>query len=187
MSDAAKPRRKPITKTVRFEIFKRDGFTCSYCGAHPPAVILHVDHIHPAAKDGTNDPDNLVTACEDCNQGKAARLLSAVPQSLAQKAKLIREREAQIAGYRTAIDAARVRQDGDLDKIEDVFRETFQVKFTVKFRENVRRHFLSVLDVDDLVNHAWMACERIDEVNDAIKYFCGINWRVIRNDGRFPQ
>lgn len=187
MSDTAKPRRKPISKTVRFEVFKRDGFTCSYCGAHPPAVILHVDHIHPVAKGGTNDPDNLVTACEDCNQGKAARLLSAVPQSLAQKAKLIREREAQIAGYRTAIDAERLRQNSDIDAIEDVFREVFGVRFTVKFRENVRRNFLPALDVDDLVKHAWMACDRIDESEDAISYFCGINWRVIRGDGRHQK
>jgi len=179
-----KPRRKSITKTVRFEVFKRDGFTCSYCGAHPPAVILHLDHIHPVSKGGTNDPDNLVTSCEACNQGKSARLLSSVPQSLAQKAKQIREREAQIAGYRAATDTARARENRDIEAIEDVFREVFGVAFTAKFKENVRRNFLQDLDVEDMIKHAWMACERIDEAEDAIRYFCGINWRVIRDDGR---
>lgn len=183
----AKPRRKPITKTVRFEVFKRDGFTCLYCGAHPPAVILHVDHIHPVSKGGTSDPDNLATSCEDCNQGKSARLLSAVPQSLAQKAKQLREREAQIAGYRAATDAARVRQNRDIEAVENVFREVFGVTFTAQFKENMRRNFMQDLDVEDLIKHAWMACDRIDESEDAIRYFCGINWRVIRDDGRYRR
>ena len=34
--------RKQISARIRFEIFKRDQFTCQYCGAHPPAVILQV-------------------------------------------------------------------------------------------------------------------------------------------------
>lgn len=39
--------RKPISKKLRFEVFKRDGFRCAYCGKFPPAVILEVDHIEP--------------------------------------------------------------------------------------------------------------------------------------------
>ena len=35
--------RKQISARIRFEIFKRDQFTCQYCGAHPPAVILQVE------------------------------------------------------------------------------------------------------------------------------------------------
>ena len=65
--------RKPIKKSVRFEVFKRDGFVCQYCGAHPPAVILHIDHIHPVAEGGTDDFDNLITACEPCNLDQEAR------------------------------------------------------------------------------------------------------------------
>ncbi len=30
-----------ISKRLRFEVFKRDGFVCQYCGNHPPAVVLH--------------------------------------------------------------------------------------------------------------------------------------------------
>lgn len=44
---------------------------------------LHVDHIHPQSRGGTNDLDNLVTACSDCNIGKGARLLGPVPADLA--------------------------------------------------------------------------------------------------------
>ena len=68
--------RKPISKKTRFEVFKRDGFKCTYCGAEAPKAVLHVDHIQPVAKGGGNDMLNLTTACADCNGGKSDRLLS---------------------------------------------------------------------------------------------------------------
>lgn len=71
----AHPNRKPISKSMRFEIFKRDGFTCQYCGQRPPAVVLACDHIHPVAEGGQNVIENLITSCSDCNIGKGAGLL----------------------------------------------------------------------------------------------------------------
>ncbi len=68
-------RRRSLGKRLRFEIFKRDGFTCQYCGAQPPNGVLVVDHIIPVAGGGTGDPLNLITACETCNQGKSDRHL----------------------------------------------------------------------------------------------------------------
>jgi HNH endonuclease len=65
-----------LSKKLRFEVFKRDSFTCQYCGQRAPAVILHCDHIKPRAEGGLTDILNLVTACEDCNLGKGARTLS---------------------------------------------------------------------------------------------------------------
>lgn len=57
----------------RFTILNRDGFTCQYCGTSPrnnPGCVLHVDHVLPLSQGGSNDPDNLITACELCNLGK---------------------------------------------------------------------------------------------------------------------
>lgn len=68
--------RKPIPKKIRFEVFKRDRFTCQYCGRMAPDVILEIDHIKPVAEGGENDILNLVTACKDCNRGKGKTLLS---------------------------------------------------------------------------------------------------------------
>lgn len=70
--------RKSTGKTLRFEVFKRDGFTCRYCGAQPPAVVLVVDHIIPVAEGGPTTIENLNTACEPCNQGKSSRPLGVV-------------------------------------------------------------------------------------------------------------
>ncbi|WP_157266504.1 HNH endonuclease [Azohydromonas aeria] len=68
--------RKSISKKTRFEVFKRDGFKCQYCGAAAPDVLLQVDHIHPVSQDGDNDMMNFITSCQPCNAGKSDRLLS---------------------------------------------------------------------------------------------------------------
>lgn len=65
-----------VSTRTRFEVLKRDDFTCRYCGRKPPEVKLHVDHIVPVSKGGTDDFVNLVTACQDCNLGKSAKELT---------------------------------------------------------------------------------------------------------------
>lgn len=80
--------RKNIPKSVRFEVFKRDSFTCQYCGKSAPDVILEVDHIMPVSKGGTNEIMNLVTACRDCNRGKGAKQLDDSTVVKKQKAQL---------------------------------------------------------------------------------------------------
>lgn len=65
--------REPLSKTLRFEVFKRDKFTCQYCGRMAPDVILEIDHIKPVKDGGKSDILNLVTSCRDCNRGKGAR------------------------------------------------------------------------------------------------------------------
>lgn len=69
-------RRKSLSKKTRFEVFKRDKFTCQYCGRMAPDVILEVDHIKPVAEGGNNGMMNLITSCRDCNRGKGKRKLS---------------------------------------------------------------------------------------------------------------
>jgi len=66
---------RSISKRLRFEVFKRDDFTCQYCGAQPPKVVLEVDHMHPVAEGGTGDAENLITSCDKCNRGKGKKLL----------------------------------------------------------------------------------------------------------------
>jgi hypothetical protein len=68
--------RKAISKKIRFEIFKRDSFTCQYCGKSAPDVILELDHIQPISKNGEDDVFNLITSCFDCNRGKSNNELS---------------------------------------------------------------------------------------------------------------
>jgi len=75
-SEQGTTERKAIGKRVRFEVFKRDGFKCQYCGAQAPEAVLEADHINPVSKGGGNDIMNLVTACRSCNAGKSNISLS---------------------------------------------------------------------------------------------------------------
>lgn len=68
--------KRNVSKKTRFEVFKRDKFTCQYCGRSAPEVVLNCDHIDPIANGGSNDVINLVTSCESCNAGKKDRLLT---------------------------------------------------------------------------------------------------------------
>lgn len=62
--------RQPIPRKLRHEVFQRDGYRCRECGATNKESRLHVDHIKPVAKGGTNDLSNLQTLCEECNRAK---------------------------------------------------------------------------------------------------------------------
>lgn len=108
-----KPIREPISKKTRFEVFKRDNFTCQYCGAKAPEVVLHCDHINPVAEGGGSEIMNLVTACAACNGGKGPRKLddrSAVERQRAQIEELEARREQleMMLAWRDAADAAAV-------------------------------------------------------------------------------
>lgn len=59
-----------VSKTMRFAVLKRDGFKCRYCKTTDDE--LTVDHVLPVSLGGTDDPENLVAACEPCNQGKGS-------------------------------------------------------------------------------------------------------------------
>jgi hypothetical protein len=68
--DTKPPKRKPMSPRTRWHILERDGFRCRYCGRSASEVKLHVDHMIPVSAGGTDDHDNLVTACAECNLGK---------------------------------------------------------------------------------------------------------------------
>lgn len=63
--------RVEFSKELRRQVYRRDGFKCRYCGKRPRPI--HLDHIIPVCQGGSNHPDNLVTACPDCNLKKGGR------------------------------------------------------------------------------------------------------------------
>lgn len=66
-------RRNGLSPKKRFDVLKRDGFKCQYCGNDGNSVSLEVDHIVAVANGGSDDEGNLITACFNCNRGKGAR------------------------------------------------------------------------------------------------------------------
>lgn len=61
-----------VSRSLRFQVLRRDGYRCHYCGATAAEAKLTVDHVTATALGGTDTADNLVTACEPCNGGKSA-------------------------------------------------------------------------------------------------------------------
>lgn len=119
-------KRKAVSPRSRFEIFKRDKFTCQYCGSKAPDVVLEVDHIAPVAEGGTNDPLNLVTACTTCNGGKGARRLS---------------------------DDAEVQRQRD--RIEDLAERRLQMEAMLEWRAELSRLAEEQVDVCDAAMQAY--------------------------------
>lgn len=58
----------------RRNIFKRDRFTCQFCGKQPDRQELTIDHVLPRSRGGTSTWTNCVLACLNCNRRKADRL-----------------------------------------------------------------------------------------------------------------
>ena len=59
---------------TRKEIFRRDHYTCQYCGNN--SATLTIDHVLPKRLGGAFSWENLVTACSFCNHKKGGRTLS---------------------------------------------------------------------------------------------------------------
>jgi len=57
----------------RRNIFKRDRYTCQYCGRQPGSEELTLDHVIPRAQGGESRWENCVLACLACNKRKADR------------------------------------------------------------------------------------------------------------------
>lgn len=120
-------KRKAISKKIRFEVFKRDSFTCQYCGEKAPDVILHVDHIDPVAKGGSNEIVNLITSCADCNGGKGARELDDATILAKQRQQLIdlSERREQLELMLKWREGLKDVDDMALDAAIEYFSEVF--------------------------------------------------------------
>lgn len=173
-------KRKSLSKKIRFDIFKRDEFQCQYCGISPPNVVLEIDHIRPVSNGGDNSEENLITACFDCNRGKAANELSAVPDTLAKKMKVVEEKAEQMKAYERMIRSRKAAITRKVNKIEAVFREVYEDRLlTESFKDSVRL-FLKKLPAPDVEDAMSIAVVRVGDPEGALKYFCGVCWRSIR-------
>jgi hypothetical protein len=176
-----------VSRRVRFEILRRDGHACKYCGAQAPDVALTVDHVIPVALGGSDDPTNLVTACQPCNAGKA---------STAPDQALVAEVDATALLFGKAIERVGELRKADrliMAEIRDAFDATW-VGWTWEFngdkREiprqddwpaSVERFVAAGLSKDDLLYYLGVAMRSSAAVGNTWKYFCGCCWREISN------
>jgi hypothetical protein len=125
--------RKSISKKIRFEVFKRDSFTCQYCGRSAPDIVLEVDHIIPVAKNGTNDIYNLITSCFECNRGKKDKKLTDTQATKMQKKELDRlnkrkeQLEMMAQWQQNLIDI----EKQEIDKIIELVNQTYNLNISL--------------------------------------------------------
>jgi hypothetical protein len=117
-----------VSLKLRFEVFKRDDFTCQYCGRKTPEVILELEHIIPLSKGGTNELDNLTTSCFECNRGKGVSLLDTIlkDRDIHDETILLAEKEFQLAEYNYLKKKIRDRENKEIEELKNHFADQFR-------------------------------------------------------------
>lgn len=103
-------KRRSLSKKVRFAVFARDGFACRYCGAQSDKVQLVVDHVVPVCQGGSDEPENLITACFPCNAGKGGQTIQQAAPTEAHRLALAQEMQEQMAALTAAREASEARK-----------------------------------------------------------------------------
>jgi len=175
-----------ISKSLRFQILRRDGFKCRYCGLKAAETELVIEHVVPVALGGKDEPSNLVASCRDCNTGKAA-----IPPD----APLVAQVEADALRWAKAISVAADRMLNDLAKRQRArraFDEAWNRWHTTGGRNKtpiprpddwetaVDRFIAAGLPAEiliDCLNKA-MTTKKVKS-GDVFRYMCGIAWRKV--------
>lgn len=61
---------KPISKETRQLVYNKCNGHCAYCGCELEYKDMQVDHVLAVGRGGSNDIDNLLPACRQCNYDK---------------------------------------------------------------------------------------------------------------------
>lgn len=67
--------RNLIDNKKRKKVLEKNDYKCVFCKRGPPEVKLHIDHIIPVSKGGTNDLSNLQVTCASCNLTKSNEII----------------------------------------------------------------------------------------------------------------
>ncbi|HUD44129.1 MAG TPA: HNH endonuclease [Patescibacteria group bacterium] len=163
-----------LSKSIRFEVLKRDKFICQYCGGKAPTVILQIDHIEPVAKGGSNDITNLITSCFDCNSGKKDRKLSddSVVEKHRKQLELLQERREQIEFM--------FQWKKSLSKLD-----TESVRM-IKAYTDSKIEPLSISENGEKTIRGWLRKYSIDQVLDAID-LAEEKYLKVSNDGEITK
>lgn len=174
-------KRKHLSNKTRFEVFKRDGFTCQYCGAKPPQAVLHADHVTPVALGGLDCEDNLITSCSACNLGKGAGPLTDVPQSVEQKMQIAVERKEQLDEFNKFLAAESRKTIRNAKRVAAVLEIGTSVRDIDVNKMTSIKTFLARMPVTKVIEAAEIANTRkFAGTNDNFRYFCGVCWGMIK-------
>lgn len=150
--------RKTINKKLRFEVLKRDKFTCQYCGKSAPDVVLEIDHIKPVSKGGANDIMNLITSCKDCNRGKSNIELSDDSVVKKQQAQLqeIADRKEQLEMMLEWRESLNNLDENCVDAVSNIFDDFTDWSVSEQGRKKIKKWIkdFSLMEVMDATETA---------------------------------
>lgn len=186
-----------LGRKFRFEIFKRDKFTCQYCGRRPPDVVLNVEHILPLSRGGTDDALNLTTACWECNIGKGSRVVpeEAMAPVLLRNAEHAKVRQDQLEAYSKLmseqakkIDAyvsvlsKRWSEKKGFDKVAGgyVLHNCMAETLRLFIPKLPAKEIWKAMDIAYKKMPVDWAREDSGLYDDRFRYFCGVCWGMIR-------
>lgn len=182
-------KRKTISKRVRFEVMKRDAFTCQYCGKSAPDVILHIDHIKPVSKGGNNGMLNLVTSCQSCNLGKSNIELSDDSSVKKQQSqlKLMAEKNEQIKMMiewrESIINAEELLVDSVVSRVNDLMVDySLNDHGVMSVRKAIKKHGYKL--VLDCIENTYSNCKSHEDFSK--KALKGLSYigKVISEDSK---
>lgn len=184
-----------VSKRLRFEVLRRDNYTCRYCGRKAPEAPLTVDHVMPVALGGGDIPENLVTACVDCNSGKSSsspdsNIVQAVSDDAVRLAEATRKateaREAEILDIIEWVECAwtaRWLRDADANDTTTRYRHPgrYYAPRPQNWEQTVRALATRGFDFKFLTGAVATSLRHSDHVAwaDKWRYFCGICWREL--------
>ena len=166
-----------VSKRTRFEVLRRDDYTCRYCRSKDNE--LTIDHVVPVALGGTDAPANLVAACRDCNFGKAssspdAELAAQVDQDAVRWAAAMRLAQQRAADQRE-------RERAALEAFRDVLwgqwsdNDGNPFPLPDDWGPAVMRQLNNGLDADDIIDAIQATMERVHiRRADRFRYFLGV-------------
>lgn len=172
-----------VSRSLRFQILRRDNHACRYCGRTAPEVKLTVDHVIPEALGGSSDPRNLAAACTDCNGGK-----SATPPDTAHVAQVADDAVRWAAAVRAAAAVAEANLAARQDRHDEFLRvwqsyeikdggRTTNVPMAIDWTRAVDRFLTAGLTMPLLLECIPIAMSRSKISHDArFRYMCGIAW-----------
>lgn len=177
-----------ISKRLRYEVLRRDNYSCRYCGATASdGARLTIDHVVPESLGGTDEPGNLVAACRDCNAGKASTrpdepLVDDAQQAAIRYANAVRQAAADLEAAQAP---------------ERDYRNTFHDEWQqFRYGLNYMKGYPLPADWEASLNQFHRAGLPIEAVVDAVhmvmakpavapdskwRYFCGICWNRVRD------
>ncbi|MGH9741228.1 MAG: HNH endonuclease [Candidatus Acidiferrum sp.] len=85
----------PVSMKEGLKILERDDYRCQYCGldgraSFENALVMRVDFVHPRARKGKKDPNNLVASCAPCNTIKGTKVYANLEEA---KVVVLKQRE----------------------------------------------------------------------------------------------